>query len=341
MPYIVLKRNDIPSSLLRGLDLTPSTSQRNPIYSPIGQTRYVHVPSEGVPTRVFGGTTTSASAGLCAYFQTRVSSGSGTNATSSITTVAKANLVDGDFFVLSNGSKTARFVFNVSGSYSPPPSVVYPLSKTINVSADTTANDIRDKIISTITGFPNSGVTAVIGGAATVALTNDNQNVTAAKQNATNTDGVADGGFVVTSFAGATPSTALTSALAGTNSLDVLGQMEFGNANVTAGELNLSSINTAITTGSILDTQVTDILQILTGRQYVVPAGTVVEDGGEFAGGDYFEPEGNYLQIYETGPFRISIAEGRLSFLRKEEYEYLGIPGAAVVVYDDVGTKYL
>jgi hypothetical protein len=41
MPYICLIRNDIPQGILQILDLQPNESQRNLIYDPRGQTKYV------------------------------------------------------------------------------------------------------------------------------------------------------------------------------------------------------------------------------------------------------------------------------------------------------------
>ena len=42
MPYIVLKRDDIPNATLQVLDLAPNESQRNVPYEPFGQTKYVN-----------------------------------------------------------------------------------------------------------------------------------------------------------------------------------------------------------------------------------------------------------------------------------------------------------
>jgi len=41
MPYICMIRTDIPEGILQVLDLTPNTSQRNLIYEPPGQTKYI------------------------------------------------------------------------------------------------------------------------------------------------------------------------------------------------------------------------------------------------------------------------------------------------------------
>lgn len=44
MPYICKRRTDIPDGILQVLDLQPNESQRNLIYEPPGQTKYVNDP---------------------------------------------------------------------------------------------------------------------------------------------------------------------------------------------------------------------------------------------------------------------------------------------------------
>lgn len=44
MPYICQTRSDIPEGVLQVLDLRPNTSQRNYIYDPPGQTKYIRRP---------------------------------------------------------------------------------------------------------------------------------------------------------------------------------------------------------------------------------------------------------------------------------------------------------
>jgi hypothetical protein len=42
MPFICLRRSDIPAGTLQVLDLWPNTSQRNPSIDPVGQTKYIN-----------------------------------------------------------------------------------------------------------------------------------------------------------------------------------------------------------------------------------------------------------------------------------------------------------
>ena len=339
MPYVILK-NPAFRGVLHLTDLLPNASQRNTIYQPTQGTKYPNYPDLGTPTTVSGTvtkTTTTDSSGLCAYFLSRVSDGSGTIATASITTVAKANLVDGDFLVLRDGVRQFKFEFNVSGSHQVLPGLVFPNVVEVNVSADTTADDVRDTLIEVINSTTLT-VTASIGGAATVNLTNDNQNISAASQNATNSESVADGGFAITSFAGATPSSTLGSSGAETNAQDVLTQAGIGSA-TSGGSLALSDLNGALTSGTLTQSQVTEILQIMDGRAYKLDAGSTVEAAGEFSGGSgEFDEDVLYIPLYESGSFQQSVAEGVLSAFGDDEYS---VDGAAVLVYADNGTRYL
>lgn len=124
-------------------------------------------------------------------------------------------------------------------------------------------------------------------------------------------------------------------------------------ARVDAAEsLTLANINTLINdaagvAGSDLDGtlgdstgSVMDVLRICAGGEYVLPAGSVVEDGGndfvaEVAGSF---TEGQYRETYQTGSLRISLGEGALSRLAGADFEYKESTGAAVVVYDNDGT---
>ena len=112
-------------------------------------------------------------------------------ATGSITTVAKALLVDGEGFVLDDGENTAtEFEFDVSGTYTPGGAEVE-----IDVSALTTADEIRDAIIAAVDGVGATlQIDASSGGAATVTLTNDFAGTFA---NIAVTEDVANIGFVV------------------------------------------------------------------------------------------------------------------------------------------------
>jgi len=120
--------------------------------------------------------------------------------TGSITTVAKANLSDGETFVISDGTNPAvTFYFDVTGTYTPG-SGYDATNIRVNVSGDTTADDVRDTCIAAIDGV-GAGllVDASNGGAATVTLTHD-QGGSAGNQTVTET--VSDAGFAVSGLTG-------------------------------------------------------------------------------------------------------------------------------------------
>lgn len=74
MPYICQIRSDIPDGILQVLDLLPNTSQRNLIYDPPGQTKYVNrLQNDTVAVASFA--TTAAYSGLAAYIIDAVADG--------------------------------------------------------------------------------------------------------------------------------------------------------------------------------------------------------------------------------------------------------------------------
>jgi hypothetical protein len=330
MPYVLKIRDDIPAGVLQGpLDLLPNTVQRKFPYEKVGQTGYrLDVPNAAVA--VTAGVTNAEYAGLTAWFLSSVSSGAGAAATAAITTDTVANLADGETFTISDGSNSVTFEFvKTAGIAVAPPNIA------VDISADTTADDVRDTIIGVVNGSILN-VTAADGGASTVDLTNDNQNIATADQNATNSETSASGTFAITDFAGATDSDSLTPAEAAQDAQDVIDELAAGNA------LTLAAINAALTTGSVLAEQVSEILDILAGRHWVVPAGSTVETGGAFVPGTgaFADDVVPFRRLYLTGAFRMSWAEGRLSKMRSADFTYGGTTGAAVVAYADDGSLF-
>lgn len=119
--------------------------------------------------------------------------------TGSITTVAKANLSDGETFVIDDGTNSAvTFHFDVSGTYTPGGGY-NTTNIRVDVSGDTTADNVRDSCITAITGATALLVSASNGGAATVTLTHDQGG---AAGNQTVTETVSDVGFVVSGLTG-------------------------------------------------------------------------------------------------------------------------------------------
>jgi len=81
-----------------------------------------------------------------------------------------------------------------------------------------------------------------------------------------------------------------------------------------------------------------EVLQILAGREYHLPSGSVVEDAGNLfvttVSGSFTSPS-RYTNL--TGDLLISIGEGNLFRMMLSTFNYLDVAGAAVVVYDDAG----
>ena len=85
------------------------------------------------------------------------------------------------------------------------------------------------------------------------------------------------------------------------------------------------------------DGAIADILQVLAGGQYVLPAGSLVGNLAAPAGLGSFV-SGVYLPTYDTGAFQISLGSGQLSVFTSAAFDYLGTTGAALAVYNDDGT---
>jgi hypothetical protein len=121
--------------------------------------------------------------------------GTPTAATGSITTVVAANISDGETFTIKDGVNTVVFEFDTGGG-------VTPGNVAVDISGATTADDVRDAIITAINGVgAGLKITAASGGAATVSLTHDDTNL-GGNPNQAITHTVADPGFAVSGMTG-------------------------------------------------------------------------------------------------------------------------------------------
>lgn len=115
-------------------------------------------------------------------------------ATGSITTIAKASLVDAETFTLDDGVNTPTvFEFDV------PPDGVTGGNVVVDISGDTTDDDVRDTIIAAINGVAALDITAGNGGAATVTLINDRGGTAG---NTISSETVVNVGFILTDMTG-------------------------------------------------------------------------------------------------------------------------------------------
>ena len=150
-------------------------------------------------------------------------------------------------------------------------------------------------------------------------------------------------------LAGGADAAAITAADAEGNALGVLGVLAFGDLTSASSELTLANINAALIVGAITAAQLPEVLDILAGRQYVAPVGTVIETGGVFGvspavgapGGPRFVV-GTNRQLFLNDGLPLSFAVGELAGFTDSSFVYAGVPGdpngEAVVVFNDDGT---
>jgi hypothetical protein len=119
-----------------------------------------------------------------------------TRATGTITTIAVASLLDNETFTIDDGVSPALvFEFNKSGT-----ATIAPANVEVDISGDTTADNVRDTIITAINAVKSlNTIQASNGGAATVDLENV---VPGTASNTTQSDTVANAGFVITNMTG-------------------------------------------------------------------------------------------------------------------------------------------
>jgi hypothetical protein len=343
MPYIIMKRDDIPAATLQVLDLTPNTSQRNLIYDPPGQTKYINpLQNDTVVTATNGGIITmyGDKRGLAAWFLTNVNDGAGAQAANTITIAGIP--ADGDRVTINTasvGGPTRTFTFRTAPA----------TQLEVLIGANPTHNAAN---LSNAINNPNNGLSPYVGAANVLGVIT----VTAVE------DGVAGNGItmadtsaviaVVSPLAGGANSAPLTTADANDDANDVLTLLAFGDLTLPAGVLTLAAINGALTAGAITAAQLRSVLDILAGRHYVVPDGTQIAAAGVFdidpavgaPGGPGFVT-GTLRNIYNSGSLNISWGEGELLGFLDSGFIYGGIAGnpngEAVAVYADDGTIFV
>lgn len=144
--------------------------------------------------------------------------------------------------------------------------------------------------------------------------------------------------------AGGTP--ALTATEANTIAAALLTRMRTGAAmaeanvnTVIAATVAASGFGVGNSTGGIME-----LLSILSGREYTLPAGYEVQDAGAafvpMVNNDTYFNEDTYTYLLGTDSVLISANAGVLSKLSSATFSYGGTTGAAVVVYDDTGAVF-
>lgn len=135
---------------------------------------------------------------------------------------------------------------------------------------------------------------------------------------------------------------ALTAAEVATISTALIAAMDAG-AVMTVAAVNAIIQATVAASGIGLGASVgtlAELLQIMAGGEYTVPAGTAANPAaGQYKGaaaGAF--TAGQYRNTYNSGALNISLGEGHLSEFVDAAFEYAGTVGAALVVYADDGT---
>jgi hypothetical protein len=169
---------------------------------------------------------------------------------------------------------------------------------------------------------------------------------------ATKTFGVAQSGLsafllVNAKVAAGAPNPALTPAQALLCANALVTEMRLGNA------LGLAQINAAMAAvvanaalQGVATSVVPDLLRVLSGATYTVPAGTVIQSGAgawvaqgspaAFNAACY--DFSTYVDVnVADSSFYISLAQGKLNGFTSSAFSYKGTTGAALVVYDNAG----
>jgi len=345
MPYIIMKRSDVPAGVLQILDMDPNTSLRNLTLEPVGQTKYVD-PVQNDPVVVMqpggGGTPIimrREARGLAGWFATNVNDGGGAAAVGDITAIAFPAM-PGDTFTVDGQLYTGAAVPRTPGSND---------WDTSGGSVAAIATEIAAAINDPLNGTPPGTVTGLVTAVPVAGVVTITANVVGT---AGNSIAIAQTSASLTStpMAGGADADSLTAVEANANASDVLGLLAFGDLTSAAGVLTLGAINGALTTGAITAVQLDDVLDILAGRQYFVPNNTQIDsDGTTFdvqppvgtAGGPGFIV-GTLRALFLNDGLPLSFAQGELLGFTDNGFVYGGVAGnpngEAVVVYNDDGT---
>lgn len=118
------------------------------------------------------------------------------------------------------------------------------------------------------------------------------------------------------------------------------------------GAITLAAVNNALVANGVAnagagtqlnangsDGVLADLLKIIAGAEYVLPAQSTV---GGVAGGASLGAftDGQYRNTYDTGAFQISFGEGQIAGFMGASFEYDGTTGAALVCYNNTGAVY-
>jgi hypothetical protein len=139
----------------------------------------------------------------------------------------------------------------------------------------------------------------------------------------------------------------ITVTRANTAAAAIIADMDAGNA-ITAASITVDLVaagcgagTTVVGAGGAGESagSLVEVLQILSGATYTLPAGTTRNSGADRPAGTAGSFDlSTYRQQYITGALQISCGQGDLAALASSSFSYRGTTGAAVVVYDYQGT---
>ena len=337
MPYLMLKRSDIPPKTLQVLDLTPNTSLRSQTIDPPGQTLYVNPPVNDLVATYGSGPVyvLRDSSGLAAYFLTQVAAGPVVQATGTVQ-IAAGNVTAGDTVVIGGVTLTAVVGAPAAGEYQ------------IGGSEALTATNLSTAIA--LVGNGLTGVVTPVPAGDTVTLTavpsgTAGNSITLATNDPLD---VILSGATLTGGADAPALTAAEANKIATNILDNL--LHFGDPLGPAVAMDLVAVNAEIAgvvgAASIDAAQLRDVLDIISGRPFTILQDTQVADGAlalqvVAAPGKTLPAMGPYRRIFNTDAVMLSKGTGQLAGFTSTTWSYLGQSGEALVVYNDDGTLFM
>lgn len=140
--------------------------------------------------------------------------------------------------------------------------------------------------------------------------------------------------------------TALTAAVANAAAAGIIARARAGQS-LTAADINTVLTTAGATAGTTLTggnstATLDEVLAQLQGAVYEVPNGAQVQAAGAFVPVRVgsFAPDIAIRTYYNTGAFKISHGEGKIHGYMRNDFEYEGIVGPAVVVYADDGSLF-
>lgn len=138
--------------------------------------------------------------------------------------------------------------------------------------------------------------------------------------------------------------TALTAAVANAASLLIIGRVR-GGLPLLLADVDAALIAAGATAGTGLTAGnstgvLAEVLALLAGAKYMLPAGSEIEDAGNlFVPGPHgaFEEPPHTRLVLQTGAFNVSNGAGLLFGYKQPVFEYNGVLGPAVTIFADNG----